>query len=148
MFTEKSKSISLSLLLECQPDGELDNSDDAVDHEVDIFSKCNTNITKQKWPTLAPHNGLEADSIPPILASFTTADEVRIVSIVIPFLKVVVLPGGEFGEEGSVIHFPFPVTEVYWQFPSPLTTLKIILSSVGVSDRETFSTWLESINLQ
>ena len=147
MFTDKSKSISLSLLLECQPDSELDNGDDAVDHEVDICSKCNTNITKQKWPTLAPDNGLEADSIPPILASLT-ADEVRIISIVIPFLKVVVLPGGQFGEEGSVIHFPFPVTEVYRQLPSPLTASEIILSSVGVSDRETFSTLLESINLQ
>ena len=147
MFTDKSKSISLSLLLECQPDSELDNGDDAVDHEVDICSKCNTNITKQKWPILAPDNGLEADSIPPILASLT-ADEVRIVSIVIPFLKVVVLPGGQFGEEGSVIHFPFPVTEVYRQLPSPLTASEIILSSVGVSDRETFSTLLESINLQ
>ena len=147
MFIDKSKSISLSLLLECQPDSELDNGDDAVDHEVDICSKCNTNITKQKWPTLAPDNGLEADSIPPILASLT-ADEVRIISIVIPFLKVVVLPGGQFGEEGSVIHFPFPVTEIYRQLPSPLTASEIILSSVGVSDRDTFSTLLEGINLQ
>ena len=71
-------------------------------------------MLQMKWPTLAPDNGLEADSIPPILASLT-ADEVRIVSIVIPFLKVVVLPGGQFGEEGSVIHFLFPVTEVYRQ---------------------------------
>ena len=39
MFTDKSKSISLSLLLQCQPDSELDNGDDAVDHEVDICSK-------------------------------------------------------------------------------------------------------------
>ena len=31
---------------------------------------------------------------------------------------------------------------------SPLTASEIILSSVGVSDRETFSTLLESINLQ
>ena len=73
MFTDKSKSISLSLLLECQPDSELDNGDDAVDHEVDICSKCNTNITKQKWPTLAPDNGLEADSVPPILAFLTAS---------------------------------------------------------------------------
>ena len=39
MFTDKSKSKSLSLLLECQPDSELDHGDDAVDHEVDICSK-------------------------------------------------------------------------------------------------------------
>ena len=102
MFTDKPRSISLSFLLECQPDSELDNGDDAVDHEVDICTKCNTNITKQKWPTLAPDNGLEADSIPHILV-YLTADDVRIISIVIPFLKVLVLPGGQFGEEGSVI---------------------------------------------
>ena len=39
-------------------------------------------------------------------------DEVRIISRICPFLKVVILPGGQFaiGEEGSVIHFPFPST--------------------------------------
>ena len=47
MFTDKSKSISLSLLFECQPDSELDNGDDDVDHEVDICSKCNTNYYKR-----------------------------------------------------------------------------------------------------
>ena len=48
------------------------------------------------------------DKIPVELASLTF-DEVRIISRICPFLKVVILPGGQFGEEGSVIHFPFPV---------------------------------------
>jgi hypothetical protein len=38
-----------------------------------------------------------------------TPDEVRTIC---SFLRVMILPGGQRGEEGIVIHFPFPVQHV------------------------------------
>ena len=70
---------------------------------VKLCSKCNTQIIKQQWPSWALSNALDPDNIPVQLAVLSS-DEVRIISLICPFLKVIVLPGGQFGEEGSVIH--------------------------------------------
>ena len=69
------------------------------------------------------------DKIPVELASLTF-DEVRIISRIYPFLKVVILPGGQFGDEGSVIHFPFPVQKVMNHLPRPLSESEVILYHV------------------
>ena len=99
------------------------------------------------WPSWTVNNDLIPDDIPVELASLTS-DEVRTISIIHPFLKVVVLPGGQFGEEGSVIHFPFPVQRVMNHLPYPLSESEVILSisCAGLAQRETFQTMLERIN--
>ncbi len=99
------------------------------------------------WPTWASTNDLRPDDIPVELAQLTP-DEVRTVSLICPFLKVITLPGGQFGEEGSVIHFPFPVQHVMSQLPRPLIESELILSTVGVAQRETFRTLLQQIDHQ
>ena len=91
------------------------------------------------------NNGLIPDDIPVESASLTS-DEVRTISIICPFLKVVVLPGGQFGEDGSVIHFHFPVQRVMNHLPYPLSVSEVILSCAGLAQRETFQTVLEQIN--
>ena len=90
-------------------------------------------------------NGLAPDNIPVELASLTS-DEVCIISMICPFLKVLVLPGGQFGKEGSVIHFPFPVQQVMNHLPRPLNESEVIISCAGLAQRETFQTMLTQIN--
>ena len=93
-----------------------------------ICSKCNIQITKSQWPTCAFSNDLLPDDIPIELAVLTP-DEVRTITLICPFLKVIILPGGQFGEEGSVIHYPLPVQHVMNQLPRPLIESEVILSS-------------------
>ena len=104
---------------------------------VVVCFKCSTQISKGYWPSTASNNNLSTDNIPYQLAVLTP-NEVRTVSLICPFLKVIILPGGQFGEEGSVIHFPFPVQHVMSQLPRPLIESELILSAVGVSQREAF----------
>ena len=80
------------------------------------------------------------------LASLSS-DEVRLISLICPFLKVIILPGSQFGEEGSVVHFPFPV-HVMSQLPHPLNESEVILSAVSVTQRETLQNLLQQIDNQ
>jgi len=70
-----------------------------------------TQVAKQQWPFWAADIGLTPDNNPAVFASLTP-DELRAISLICPFLKVVILPGRQFGEVG-VIHFPFPVPEIH-----------------------------------
>jgi len=76
--------------------------------DVLLCSKCHTQIAKQQWPSWAADIGLTPDKNPAVLASLRP-DELRAISLICPFLKVVILPGGQFGEESGVVNFPFPV---------------------------------------
>ena len=105
----------------------------------------NTQTSKGAWPSWATNNNLKPDDIPIELASLSP-DEVRLISLICPFLKVIILPGGQFGEEGSVIHFPFPVQHVMSQLPRPLNESELILSAVGVAQRETLQNLLQQID--
>ena len=110
-----------------------------------LCSKCDTQIAKSQWPSWASTNDLSPDDIPIELA-MVTSDEVRTISLICPFLKVILLPGGQFGEEGSVIHFPFPVQLLINQLPRPLIESELILSTVGFTQRQTFQTLLEQLD--
>jgi len=76
-----------------------------------VCCKCYAQISKSQWHSWVSSNDILPDDIPRELARLT-ADEVRTISLICPVLKVLVLPGGQFGKEGSVIHFPFPVQHV------------------------------------
>ena len=142
VYSDKIKEVNSAVLTDACP----------IDLPVElatgiICSKCNTQISKGHWPPWGSTNDLQPEDIPSELAQLTP-DEVRTVSLICPFLKVIILPGGQFGEEGSVIHFPFPVQHVMNQLPRPLIESEVILSAVGVSQRETFRTLLMQIDHQ
>jgi hypothetical protein len=145
VFVDKAKEISNTAVAQACP-ADLDPilTDDET---LAICSKCHTQISKGHWPSIASNNNLAPDTIPFQLAALT-ADDVRTVSLICPFLKVVILPGGQFGEEGSVIHFPFPVQQVMSQLPHLLSDSELILSAVGVGQRETFQTLLQQLDHQ
>ena len=101
VFSDKTKEMNSEVLTDACPAGlpfELPSG------AIVVCSKCNTQISKCQWPTWAYTNDLQPDDIPIELAKLTP-NEVRTVSLICPFLKVIILPGGQFGEEGSVIHF-------------------------------------------
>ncbi len=114
-FADKTKKVSNTTLLEICPEFQ------------PRCSKCKTQTSKGAWPSWATNNHLSPDDI-------LACDEVRLISLICPFLKIIFLPGSQFGEEGSVIHFPFPVQHVMSQLPRPLNES---LSAVGVTQRET-----------
>ena len=93
--------MSTTILLDTSPDFQPQQPIESV-----LCSKCKTQTTKELWPSWAVSNDMCPDDIPVELASLSS-DEVRIISLICPFLKVINLPGGQFGEEGSEIHFPF-----------------------------------------
>ena len=107
-----------------------------------VCSKCHTQLLKLQWPTTSYMNDLEPDTIPMELAALTP-NEVRTIAMICPFLKVIVLPEGQFGEEG---HFPFPVQHVMSQLPRPLADSELILSAVTQQERETFQTLLHQVD--
>ena len=118
--------------------------------DVIVCSKCSTQLSKGQCPSWAASNDLAPDDIPTQLASLSL-DEVRTISLVCPFLKVILLPGGQFGEEGSVIHFPFPlqhVQHVMYQLPRPLVESELILTAVGPGQREAFQNLLQHLDHQ
>lgn len=62
-------------------------------------------------------------------------------------MEVILLPGGQFGEEGSVIHFPFPVQHgCIDQLPRPLVESELILTAVGPGQREAFQNLLQQLD--
>ena len=124
MFCDKAKQVTSATVTEACPNYTFCTSD------VIVCSKCSTQVSKGQCPSWAASNNLAPDDIPTQLASLTP-DEVRTISLVCPFLKVILLPGGQFGEEGSVIHFPFPVQHVMHQLPRPLVESELILTAVG-----------------
>lgn len=141
-YEDKVKEVSIDTLTEVCP------TDFPIAHVIDpvlLCSKCHTHILRAQWPPWSTSNNLLPDKIPIELAALSP-DEVRTISLICPFLKVVILPGGQFGEEGSVIHFPFPVQHVMTQLPRPLSESELILSSVGVAHRETFATLLQQVD--
>ena len=144
MYEDKAKQVSSSAVAQVCPTSFpmpplLDS--------VLLCSKCTTQIHKGQWPSHATTNNLSPDKIPPELAVLTP-DEVRTISLICPFLKVIILPGGQFGKDGSMIHFPFPVQHVMSQLPRPLSQSELILSTVGIAQRETFQTLLQQLNHQ
>ena len=74
-----------------------------------------------------------APSVIPEELSKLTLDEVRLVSLAIPFLKIILLPGGQLGEEGNVIHFAFPVQKLATTLPRNIRDVKAVLCE-DVSD--------------
>ena len=138
---DKIKHISGTLVTEACPT----DFEEPLHADIVVCSKCNTQVVKGQWPSWAATNDLAPDDIPTQLAVLTP-DEVRTISLICPFLKVIILPGGQFGEEGSVIHFPFPVQQVMCQLPRPLIDSELILSAVGVTQRETFQTLLQQLD--
>ena len=141
-FTDKTKKVSNTTLLEICPEFQPEHATDSV-----LCSKCKTQTSKGLWPSWATNNCLIPDNIPIELAALSS-DEVRLISLICPFLKVIILPGGQFGEEGSVIHFPFPVQHVASQLPRPLNESELILSAVGVEHREILWNLLQQIDHQ
>ncbi len=143
-FTDKTKKVSNTTLLgicpEFQPQPQ--HTTDSV-----LCSKCKTQTSKGSWPSWVTNNHLSPDDIPIELASLSS-DQIRLVSLICPFLKVIILPGGQFGEEGSVIHFPFPVQHIMSQLPHPLNESELILSAVSVAQRETLQNLLQQIDDQ
>ena len=91
-------------------------------------------MAKRTWASWATSNHLSPDDIPIELAS-QSPNKVRMISIICPFLEIIILPGGQFGEEGTVIHFPFSVQHVMSQLPHPLTEFEVILSAVSTSQK-------------
>ena len=142
MFSDKAKEVSNSSLTSIHPTA---LPPDLTVATVIVCSKCHTQLTKSTWPSTSYTNNLKPDEIPMELA-ILTPDEVRIITLVCPFLKVIILPGGQFGEEGSVIHFPFPVQQVMTQLPRPLHESELILTAVGVADRHHFQTLLQQLD--
>ena len=106
MYSDKTKKVSSTILAEVCP---TNSFNDPVTTVMTLCSKCDTQIAKSQWPSWASTNDLSPDDIPIELAMLTS-DEVRTISLICPFLKVILLPGGQFGEEGSVIHFPYSYT--------------------------------------
>ena len=142
MFSDRAKQVSNSVLTDICP---IALPPDVCVETVVVCSKCYSQLSKSAWPCTSFTNNLLPDEIPAELA-ILTPDEVRTISLVCPFLKVVILPGGQFGEEGSVIHFPFPVQHVISRLPSPLEESELILSAVGVADRQSFQSLLQQLD--
>ena len=132
-FFDKTKKVSTTILLDTSPDFQSQQPIESV-----LCSKCKTQTTKGLWPSWSVSNYLCPDYIPVELASLCS-DEVRTISLICPFLKVINFPGGQFGE-GSVFHFPFQVQHVMTQLPCPLNQSELILSSVVVPRERTSRT--------
>lgn len=76
----------------------------------------------------------------------SSSDKVSMISWICPDLRVMVLPGDQSGEKGSVIHFPFAVQHVINHLSHVLNDAKVILSAVGIAKRETFHALLERMS--
>ncbi len=59
-----------------------------------VCNTCHTALTRGKMPTQAIANGLKLPSIPPELSGLNSL-EVRLISLRLPFMKMVALPSGK-----------------------------------------------------
>ena len=102
VYSDKTKKVSSTILAEVCPT----NSFNDPVTVMTLCSKCDTQIAKSQWPSWASTNDLSPDDIP-IQLAMLTSDEVRTISLICPFLKVILLPGGQFGEEGSTLQYRY-----------------------------------------
>ncbi len=77
-FADKTKKVSNITLLEICPEFQPEQATD---------TKCKTQTSKGAWPSWATNNHLSPDDIPIELVCLSS-DEVRLISLICPFLKV------------------------------------------------------------
>ena len=85
-ISDKTKKVSNAILLDLVQTSSLNNL-------LKEYCVPSAQTAKGLWPSWALSNNLCPDDIPVELASLSL-DEVRIISLICPFLKVIILPGG------------------------------------------------------
>ena len=78
----------------------------SIDDRIWICVTCDRALKRGKMPRQAKANKLELDTVPPQLAALNDV-EVRLLSLRIPFMKLVALPRGkQKGIHGSAVNVP------------------------------------------
>ena len=102
------------------------NENAIVDGKLWICFACSRALKNNKLPLLATFNGLKLDPIPPELKGLRPLEE-RIISLRIPFIKLVSLPaGGQKGIHGNAVNIPSNLEAITTVLPHIPKSVKVI----------------------
>ena len=124
-----------SLLLPVH-DRELSNVVLNTTNSVWICSRCKSSLKKHKLPPFASVNNMHVPPVPSQLSCLNSMER-RLISLIQPFMKLIVLPYGQRALKGQTVNFPINTGEVCSSLPRTLDNAGIVLIAPprpGVSD--------------
>ena len=117
--------INDSLLLPVH-DRELSNVVPNVSNSVWICSRCKSSLKKHKLPPFASVNNMRLPPVPSKLSCLNSMER-RLISLIQPFMKLIVLPYGQCALQGQTVNFPVNTSEVCSSLPRTLDNAGIVL---------------------
>ncbi|XP_035675782.1 uncharacterized protein LOC118415349 [Branchiostoma floridae] len=99
-----------------------------------LCSKCSTFLDKQKPIPNAWSNNMDPGDIPLCLKQLTRM-ETRLVSLKYTFIKLIVLPGGQYGEQGQAISFPTNIETSCQLLPRSQDTAGLVIVHPSQTDK-------------
>ena len=114
-----------SLLLPVH-DRELSNVEPNISNSVWICSRCKSSLKKHKLPPFASVNNMRVPPVPSQLSCLNSMER-RLISLIQPFMKLIVLPYGQRALQGQTVNFPVNTSEVCSSLPRTLDNAGIVL---------------------
>ena len=105
---------------------ELSNIVANISNSVWICSRCKSSLRKQKLPPFASVNNMRVPPVPSQLSCLNSMER-RLISLIQPFMKLIVLPYGQRALKGQTVNFPVNTSEVCSSLPRALDNAGIVL---------------------
>ncbi|KAF9412290.1 hypothetical protein HW555_009181, partial [Spodoptera exigua] len=123
-YSKQVQSVRLASL----PENILPNELIAQHDVISACHRCVGILRKSRTPTQAYWNNMSLDEIPPEIASLSDV-EVRLLSRIIPFVKMVKLGGrfGQHGFHGQAVLFGQDVEEIAEQLPLRISSAGLVI---------------------
>ena len=91
-----------------------------------ICKTCDSALSRNKLPVQAKANGLQLDTVPPELNDLNVL-ELRLISLRIPFMKLLALPSGKQQSiNGPAVNVPSKIDNICTLLPRLTTEAEII----------------------
>ena len=91
-----------------------------------ILSGFAPSLKKHKLPPFASVNNMHVPPVPSQLSCLNSMER-RLISLIQPFMKLIVLPYGQRALQGQTVNFPVNTSEVCSSLPRTLDNAGIVL---------------------
>ena len=98
---------------------ELSNIISNTSASVWVCSRCKSSLWRKKLPPFASVNNMHVPPVPSVLSCLNTLEK-RLICLVQPFMKLIVLPYGQRALKGQTVNFPVNTSEICSSLPKTL----------------------------